>query len=103
MGEQRAEAAADDLRNNVAAGLGRADLAAHRHHPGDNGVEMRAGYRPEDGDQHVENRAGRDRIAQERDGHVAAGQFGRHDPRADDGGDEYSGAKRLGDEALARC
>ena len=36
------------------------------------------------------------RIAEQRDGDVAAGELGRHDAGADDGRDQQAGAQRLG-------
>ena len=62
---------------------------------------MRAGQRPEDQDQHDQNRAGRQRVAQERQRDVTAGKLLRHDAGADHGGEQERRAERFGDSARA--
>ena len=62
----------------------------------DDGIEMGAGDRTEDGDEHDQDGAGRDGVAEERDGDVPAGQPLGHDAGTDDGGKQQRGAQRFG-------
>ena len=62
-------------------------------------VEVRAGDRPERQDQGDEHGPGGERVGEERDGDVAAGEPLGHDARADDGGEEQRGADGLGGHA----
>ena len=57
VGEDRAEAAADDLGDDVEAGVAAADRAVGPIDEGDDRVEVAAGDRPEDQDQ-PDQRAG---------------------------------------------
>ena len=59
---------------------------------------MRARDRPEDGDQHHEDRAGRQRVAEQRQRDIL-GQGLRHDAGADDGRDQQRGAERFRGQA----
>ena len=59
---------------------------------------MRAGYRAEDGDQHHQDRAGRQRVAEQRQRDIL-GQGFRHDAGADHGRDQQRRAERFGREA----
>src|SRR5262249_39791509 len=63
-------------------------------------VEVRARERAEDQDQDGEDRAGRQRIAQERDG-VVAREVSRHDAGADDGREQKGGPQRFAKRALS--
>ena len=56
---------------------------------------MRTRDRPERGDQHDEDRPRRERVPQQGQGDVAAGEALTHDARADDGCQQQAGAQRL--------
>ena len=72
-----------------------ADLAPEREDQGHRRIEVRARERPEDGDQHHQRRAGRQRVAQQRDGVVPARQPLAHDPGADHDGQQQRRPQRL--------
>ena len=59
---------------------------------------MGARDRSQDRDYHDENGAGRNRVAEQRDGLVSAREPLGHDAGADHGGDENGRAESLGDE-----
>ena len=60
---------------DVGGGVAPAKLAARRGDEADRRVHVRAGDRPEHGDQHEEDRAGRERVAEQRDGVVPADEM----------------------------
>jgi len=60
---------------------------------------VRTGDAAEHQNQHDEAAAGCDRVHEQRDGRVAAGQPVAHDGGADDDGQQQGGAESFGDEA----
>ena len=56
------------------------------------GLKCGAGDGSERQDEGDERRARRERVGEERDGHVAAGQALSHDARPDDGREQHGGA-----------
>ena len=64
---------------------------------------MRARERAEDQDQHHQDRAGRQRVAQQRERDVTARELLRHDAGADHGREQERGAERLRSERAAQA
>ena len=64
---------------------------------------MRARQRTEYQDQHHQHRAGRQRVAQQRQRDVTARELLRHDAGADHGGEQERRAEPLGGERVARA
>ena len=94
-----AEAAADDLGDDVEAGVAAADRAVGPIDEGDDRVEVAAGDRPEDQDQ-PDQRAGRGGgVLEQLQPDIARRQPAGHDPGPDHGDDQQAGAERLGDQA----
>ena len=93
---QHADDAADDLRGDVDGrdarpGSSPAQCEGHA----DGRIEVRARHRAERQDQHGENRAGRQRVAEQRERAISARELRGHDPRADDGREQERGAQAL--------
>ena len=93
----------DHLDRDVGGGERPGDLAADRESQGHGRVEVGARDRPEDCDQDHEAGAGRQGIAQQGDGVVAAGEPFAHDPRTHDDGEEQGSAQGFGREAMGQA
>ena len=98
VGEQAAGDAAGDLGGDVAGRRPRRELPVQGEDEADRRIEMRARDRPERRDEDGEDRAGGDRVAEEREGGVVGERVG-HDAGAHHRGDERPGAEGFGREA----
>ena len=94
---------AQDLTGDVENCDPPADRAFDRERDADRRVEMRARHRPKDQDEDGQHRAGRQRVAEQGERHVPAGQPLGHDAGADHRGEQQGGAERFGERALAEC
>jgi hypothetical protein len=92
-----AEALDDDVRDHVAP-----DPFAEGKDKRDGRVEMGSGNGREDRDEHDEDGAGRDGVAEKRDGLIAAGQAFRHDAGADHCRYEDRGPEPFGEKPSVR-
>src|SRR5208282_5765853 len=68
----------------------------------DGGVQMSAGDWLEGEDERDECRAGRNRIRQKRDGHIATGETVGHDAGADDSREQEQGSAEFGDDSARK-
>ena len=89
----------DNLCGDVRPRIRPPQLAAEREREAHRRVEMRARERAERENENGEDRAGRQRVAQQRQRVVTAGKALRHDAGADDRGEQEGGAQTLGDAA----
>ena len=64
---------------------------------------MRAGHRTEYQDQHDQHRAGRQRVAEQRERLISARQLLRHDARADHGREQKRRAERPRQQGVAKA
>ena len=94
MRQKRSGDAARDLGDDIGERRVRLDLAAQREDQRHRRIEMRARDRPEDGDQHHQDRAGRQRVAEQRKRDIVGQPVG-HDAGADDGRDQQSPCRAL--------
>ncbi len=72
MRDEHARDAARDLRGRIERGVAPRQFAAQCEHEAHRRIEMRARHRPEDQDQHHQDRAGRQRVAEQRERDVSA-------------------------------
>ena len=88
---------ARDLRSDVPRHLAPRESALRGVGERHRRVEVRARNRPERQDQRDERRARRERVGEQRDRDVPAGEPLAHDPGADDGGEQQGGPDALRD------
>ena len=98
VGDHCAEAAADDLGDDVEAGIASRDATKAAVDQGDDRVEVGTGDSAEHPDQGDQRASGSGRVLQQLEADIVGREAGRHDPRADDGDDQQAGAKSFGDQ-----
>ena len=98
MREPGAGEPAGDLGEDVSERIGGAELALQDEAEGHRRIEMRARDRPKDQDQDHQDRAGRQRVAEQRKREIAAGQALGHDPGAHHRGEQERRAERFRDQ-----
>jgi hypothetical protein len=101
MRQPGAEHRADELRRDVRREQRARQQPAHRQHDRHGGVHVRAADRAEHLDQEVQAAGRRQRVGQQRDRDVAAGQPLGHDAGADHDREQQGGGQRFR-EQLAR-
>ena len=101
MGEPDSEHRAGELRRDVRRRVARPHLAGdggrHRHR----WIEVRARDRRQGKDERQQRAAGRQRVGEERQGQISAGEALRHDAGADDGGEQQGAADAFRNGAAA--
>ncbi len=95
MRQHGADAAADDLHDDIGDGGGQIERAAIEHDQAHRGIEMRAGDGREDGDDDEQHRAGGDGVAEQRERLITAGELLGHDAGADHRHDQNQRAERF--------
>ncbi len=85
----------DRLRRDIGEGRPPFDFPAQQERQGHRRIEMGARDGAEDGDQHHQGRAGREGVAEQSDGHIAAREPFAHDPRPDDHRQQQSRSQAL--------
>ena len=102
MRRQDAGECADDLDGHVAGHIAPRQAALGRVGERDGWIEVRARDRPERQDEGDQRGARGERIRQQRDGDVPAGEALAHDAGADHGREQKGRAHRLGNEAAGQ-
>ena len=91
---------AEHLRADIDGCDARRQFAAQRESNADGRIKMGAGYRAERQNEHGQDRAGRKRVAQQRERAVTARELCRHDARADDAREQKGRSQALGNAPL---
>ena len=98
IGDDRSEAAADALGDDVADAVPCGQRAGEPVDEGDDGVEVGARHGTEHQDQTDQRAGGGSRVLQQLKADIVGRQAAGHDPGADHGDDQEPGAERFGDE-----